>query len=615
MLLGAEDRVEPPGRERPAPAARAVGELLVARAATRTRRRRSRTPAPAGAAPGCRARRGSPGTARGRAWRAGAERRPAARRGRRGRRRAAAPAAAGRRRPHAGAGVEARARAGGPRPRRRRGTRYRRRSSGSGRPARRSRRAHDAPAAAPARRRGPRASAAAAGDACTSTVGRRRAADAGGTASATATAERRGRTRRAPGTGLGWRSGPGEAKATGKPAMTAHDLTERERERVAPYVTDTDRPGLRPDGPPRGGEGRALRPLLAQPEVAAAPAARRVPAGLGRRARRGARRRSARRAPRPSTTGCWPSTATTRWPSSAAPTSRSRARRTCSPRCSSGGAWRATSSSRPATSPTPTAPAGAYRYHRPAAVVAHPELGPAYARDARRRLRRLRRAPAAAGRARRRATCRRTPAPRPRRASGRCAPRALDLLRGLLPAATTANVGIFASGQAYEAMLVRMGAHPLPEARECAARMLVELRKVIPAFLTRVDRDDRGVAHGRYLRGLARPRPPASRRASCRPSQARGRTAGALVDFDPDGEARVLAHALWPAERRRAGRVRERGPPSSTRPSATRALAAWAGGRARTGASGPGARSRRRRTPSRSSATTAPTATSSATGC
>ena len=48
--------------------------------------------------------------------------------------------------------------------------------------------------------------------------------------------------------------------------------------------------------------------------------------------------------------------------------------------------------------------------------------------------------------------------------------RALDLLRGLLPAATTANVGIFASGQAYEAMLIRMGAHPLPEARECAAR-------------------------------------------------------------------------------------------------------------------------------------------------
>ncbi|MEQ9093540.1 MAG: FAD-dependent thymidylate synthase [Miltoncostaeaceae bacterium] len=76
---------------------------------------------------------------------------------------------------------------------------------------------------------------------------------------------------------------------------------------------------------------------------------------------------------------------------------------------------------------------------------------------------------------------------------------ALDLLRGLLPAATTANVGVFASGQAFEAMLVRMAAHPLAEARECAERMLVQLRSVIPAFLTRVDRPDRGVAQGAYM--------------------------------------------------------------------------------------------------------------------
>ncbi len=70
--------------------------------------------------------------------------------------------------------------------------------------------------------------------------------------------------------------------------------------------------------------------------------------------------------------------------------------------------------------------------------------------------------------------------------------KALDLLRGLLPAATLSHVGIFASGQAYEQLLLRMLASPLPEARDFAAMMLTELRKVIPSFVARVERPDRG---------------------------------------------------------------------------------------------------------------------------
>ena len=75
----------------------------------------------------------------------------------------------------------------------------------------------------------------------------------------------------------------------------------------------------------------------------------------------------------------------------------------------------------------------------------------------------------------------------------------LDVLRGLLPAATRSNVGLYGSGQAYEALLLRMRATPLSEAREVAGLMLRELRKVIPAFLVRVDRPDRGVRWSRYL--------------------------------------------------------------------------------------------------------------------
>jgi thymidylate synthase ThyX len=70
--------------------------------------------------------------------------------------------------------------------------------------------------------------------------------------------------------------------------------------------------------------------------------------------------------------------------------------------------------------------------------------------------------------------------------------KALDLLRGLLPASTLSHVGIYATGQAYEAMLLRMLASPLPEARDFGDMMLTELKKVIPSFVARIERPDRG---------------------------------------------------------------------------------------------------------------------------
>ncbi len=77
--------------------------------------------------------------------------------------------------------------------------------------------------------------------------------------------------------------------------------------------------------------------------------------------------------------------------------------------------------------------------------------------------------------------------------------KALDLLRGLLPASTLSHVGIFASGQAYEQLLLRMMASPLPEAREYGGMILTELAKVIPSFVARVGKPDRGGEWIAYL--------------------------------------------------------------------------------------------------------------------
>src|SRR2546427_11957618 len=137
--------------------------------------------------------------------------------------------------------------------------------------------------------------------------------------------------------------------------------------------------------------------------------------------------------------------------------------------------------------------------------------------------------------------------------------KALDTLRGLLPAATTSNVGIYGTRQGYEQLLLRMRAHPLREVRDYAELMLVELRKVIPSFLNRLDMPDRGVAWSAYLeetrretrevaRGLAPP-PPASL-AMTAPASKVATEEVALTDFDPDGEVKVVAAALYAASSR-----------------------------------------------------------------
>lgn len=122
----------------------------------------------------------------------------------------------------------------------------------------------------------------------------------------------------------------------------------------------------------------------------------------------------------------------------------------------------------------------------------------------------------------------------------------LDTLRGLLPAATYSNVGIYGTAQSYELLLLRMRAHPLAEARNYADLMLTELRQVIPAFLSRVDQEARGEVWSRYF---------AETTAATR--QVAGELLAGidlapapevtLTDYDPEGETKVVAAALYSA--------------------------------------------------------------------
>jgi len=128
--------------------------------------------------------------------------------------------------------------------------------------------------------------------------------------------------------------------------------------------------------------------------------------------------------------------------------------------------------------------------------------------------------------------------------------KAFDAARGILPAAAQSNVGIYGTGQAYEQLLLRMRAHPLPESRAYADMMLTELRKVIPSFLARVDRVDRGGAWSAYLETNRKAMESVAEQLLAEDTEAdvdaADRPMVTLVDFDPDGERKVVAAMLYP---------------------------------------------------------------------
>ena len=124
--------------------------------------------------------------------------------------------------------------------------------------------------------------------------------------------------------------------------------------------------------------------------------------------------------------------------------------------------------------------------------------------------------------------------------------KAFDALRGLLPAASLSNVGIYGTGQAYEALLLRMRSHPLPESRYYADLMLRELRKVIPSFLERVDREDRGVVWSEYLQETREDTADVVAALFPEGSIVDPSPTVRLVDFDPDGEVKMIASMMYP---------------------------------------------------------------------
>jgi thymidylate synthase ThyX len=120
--------------------------------------------------------------------------------------------------------------------------------------------------------------------------------------------------------------------------------------------------------------------------------------------------------------------------------------------------------------------------------------------------------------------------------------KALDLLRGLLPAAALSHVGIFASGQTFERLILHLRAHELAEARRCGELMLAAMRAAAPSFVTRIERPERG---GEWVAFLRRRAAAGSRAARALGVEAQGseQAAGATL-LRVEGDERLLLAAL-----------------------------------------------------------------------
>jgi thymidylate synthase ThyX len=88
---------------------------------------------------------------------------------------------------------------------------------------------------------------------------------------------------------------------------------------------------------------------------------------------------------------------------------------------------------------------------------------------------------------------------------------ACDAVRAVLPVATKSTVGIFASSQALESLVIHLLSEPLQESQDVGRLILEQARKVVPSFLKRADMPERGGATTAFratnrskMRGLAR---------------------------------------------------------------------------------------------------------------
>lgn len=135
---------------------------------------------------------------------------------------------------------------------------------------------------------------------------------------------------------------------------------------------------------------------------------------------------------------------------------------------------------------------------------------------------------------------------------------ACDAARAILPVGTRSTVGITMSAQALDALIMRLLSRELPEARAMGAALLREARKVIPEFLERTDKPDRGLMTVNYLAETrAGLREFALRELPPDKSSKKGEAAVTLLNYQPRDERELCAGMLYAVDGRSMTKLRK----------------------------------------------------------
>ncbi len=134
---------------------------------------------------------------------------------------------------------------------------------------------------------------------------------------------------------------------------------------------------------------------------------------------------------------------------------------------------------------------------------------------------------------------------------------ACDAARAVLPVATKSTVGIFASGQALESLIMHLLADELPEAKSVGKQLLEEGRKIVPTFLERADKPERGGANIAYRANTASAMKQFSQQHMPADYAADSGNSVTLTDIWPRNEFDVIPDMLYEHTNRPLRAIRE----------------------------------------------------------
>ncbi|MEK7212458.1 MAG: FAD-dependent thymidylate synthase [Patescibacteria group bacterium] len=123
--------------------------------------------------------------------------------------------------------------------------------------------------------------------------------------------------------------------------------------------------------------------------------------------------------------------------------------------------------------------------------------------------------------------------------------KAYDTVRGLLPTSTLSQVSFFGNGQAFEYMVSRCLEHNLGEIRWAGEAALIELNRVVPAFLRRIDSQPSRL-YRKYLSERGKRLRQSLMEVGWQKEIKSAEPGARLVDYDRDGEDKVIAGLIYP---------------------------------------------------------------------